>query len=64
MLILAQEDAIYGVDLSEATGIQRFITQWPWRIFTASSVKPNAWMAPFRQTALSTYQELNVAFAQ
>jgi len=63
LLLLAQADAIPGVDLSEATRIQTFITQWPWRIFTTTSVKPNAWMGSLRQTALSTYQQLNKALA-
>jgi protein MBA1 len=64
MLLLAQSDAIPGVDLSEATRMQKYVTQWPWRMFTTTSVRPNGWMASFRQTALSTYQQLNVALAQ
>ncbi|KAF8223043.1 hypothetical protein L208DRAFT_1412543 [Tricholoma matsutake] len=64
LLLLAQADAIPGVDLSEATRIQTFITQWPWRIFTTTSVKPDAWIASLRQTALSTYQQLNAALAR
>lgn len=64
MLMLAQTDAVPEVDLSEATRTQKFLTQWPWRILTTNSLKPNAWLAPFRKTALSTYQQLNQAIAR
>ncbi|RDB29872.1 putative 39S ribosomal protein L45, mitochondrial [Hypsizygus marmoreus] len=64
LLLLAQADAVPGVDLSEATRVQKFITQWPWRILSATSVKPNSWMEPLRKLALKTYQDLNTALAQ
>lgn len=64
MLLLAQADAIPGVDLSEAKIRHKFFTQWPWRVFTAASTRPSAWMSPFRGMALDTYKNLNTALAQ
>ncbi|KAF8889627.1 hypothetical protein BD779DRAFT_1520181 [Infundibulicybe gibba] len=63
MLLLAQANAIPGLDLSEAKFRQKFFS-WPWRMFTTQSTKSNAWMAPFRNIALETYKNLNVALAQ
>ncbi|KAF8644921.1 hypothetical protein AX16_008203 [Volvariella volvacea WC 439] len=63
LLMLAQSDAIPGVNTSEANWTERFFTQWPWRIWTTKSVKPSAWTAPLRQIALDTYKELNTAIA-
>ncbi|GLB42111.1 hypothetical protein LshimejAT787_1101260 [Lyophyllum shimeji] len=64
MLMLAQANAIPGVDLSETTRTQRWLTQWPWRLFTTTSVLRGSWMEPLRKLALQSYCQLNVALAR
>ncbi|KAF8636909.1 hypothetical protein AX17_003160 [Amanita inopinata Kibby_2008] len=64
MLLLAREDAIPGIDLSEATLFQKLITKWPWKILTTQSTRAGSWPRPLRRIALSTYKDLNIAVAQ
>ncbi|KAF8068818.1 hypothetical protein FPV67DRAFT_1091857 [Lyophyllum atratum] len=64
MLMLAQSNAIPGVDLSEATRKQKYLTEWPWRIFTTTSVAKGAWMETLCKSALKAYCQLNVALAK
>ncbi|KAK2461237.1 hypothetical protein APHAL10511_006764 [Amanita phalloides] len=64
LLSLASSNAIPGVDLSNTTFFQKYITSWPWRMFTAKSTRPGSWLEPLRKTALSTYKDLNVAVAK
>lgn len=61
--MLAQADALPGIDLSGATYPQKLLTQWPWRIFTTTSVSSKAWVEHIRRAALTSYQQLNVALA-
>ncbi|KAG5637023.1 hypothetical protein H0H81_006058 [Sphagnurus paluster] len=64
MMMLAQQNAIPGIDLSEATRLQKYITQWPWRLATTTSIAPGSWMEPLRKAALQSYTQLSLALAR
>ena len=64
MLMLAQADAIPGLDLSGVKLHQKLFTQWPWRIFTTTSTKSKSWMQPLLKAVVKSYQDVNVALAQ
>ena len=63
MYALARANGFPGIDLAVPTFRQRTL-QWPRRVFQCQSLKPNAWIAPFRAIALETYKNLNTALAQ
>ncbi|KAF5381363.1 hypothetical protein D9615_008301 [Tricholomella constricta] len=64
MLMLAHENAIPGVDLLESTRTQKYLTQWPWRLFTTTSVMKGSWTETLRQLALESYRQLNFALSR
>ncbi|KAL7277237.1 hypothetical protein ACG7TL_009089 [Trametes sanguinea] len=41
----------------------RVKSPWSWKMFSAQSTKPDAWLAPFRQAALQAYKRVNEAVA-
>ncbi|KAG6906357.1 hypothetical protein DXG01_014344 [Tephrocybe rancida] len=43
LLMLAQENAIPGLDVSRARWWNTFIIEWPWRLAGTTSVKAGAW---------------------
>ncbi|KAI0763441.1 hypothetical protein BD413DRAFT_582389 [Trametes elegans] len=54
MYQIASTKSIPGVEVK---------SPWSFKIFSAQSTKPNAWLAPFRQGALEAYKRVNEAIA-
>lgn len=63
LLALAGEDAIPGINLSEAGWRTKWF-QWPFRLFRAQSLKKDAWLTPLRENLLENYKQLNKAVAR
>ncbi|KAG6817117.1 hypothetical protein H0H87_012638 [Tephrocybe sp. NHM501043] len=64
MLMLAQENAIPGLDLSRHKWWQKMFTVWPRRLASTTSVKENSWSREIQTSALDSYRNLNTALAQ
>ncbi|KAG5646721.1 hypothetical protein DXG03_002403 [Asterophora parasitica] len=64
MLMLASANAIPGVDLSESTRLQKYVTKWPWHLFATTSVMEFSWTTPLRQLARQSYTSLNFALSR
>ncbi|KAJ8508057.1 hypothetical protein ONZ45_g9635 [Pleurotus djamor] len=62
MWSLAGANAFPNVDLSR-TGFFGKLFKWPFHVFRSRSTKADAWIAPWRLDALSSYIELNQASA-
>ena len=54
LYLMAKANSIPGVKVKSA---------WSKQLFSASSTKPDTWLAPFRQAALEVYKQVNEAVA-
>ncbi|KAF8900380.1 hypothetical protein CPB85DRAFT_1439561 [Mucidula mucida] len=59
---LAMYDSFPGRTIGLQESWQRFVS-WPRNCLSTTSVKPDAWLAPLRDIAAQTYQDLNQAVA-
>ncbi|KAI0355970.1 hypothetical protein OH77DRAFT_1453637 [Trametes cingulata] len=55
--------ALYQIAKAKSIPGVKVKSPWSWQLFATQSIKPTAWLAPFRKAALDAYKQVNSAVA-